>query len=84
MILCTRHHTIHLFDNGREDITVISFWKVCTVNFSVSCACWSKLNLIACAKCFSSFVSRVNRVGLGKGSEEGYLGQPCKMEGTAF
>ena len=80
--LLPEHHTIHLFDKGREDITVISFWKLCTVNFSVSCACCSKLDLIACAKCSSSFVSRINRVGLSKGSEERdlnlYVNKLCK------
>ena len=61
---------IHKFDIGREEISVTNVWKLCIVNFAISCVCCSRLTLVARAKFSSSFVSRINRVGIGNFSEE--------------
>ena len=74
----------HLLDKDMEDMCASKLEKLCTPYLSVSCACCSMLNLRACANSSSSFDSRTNRVGLGNGSDERYVGQPGRIDVTAF
>ena len=75
-------NAIHLLDKGMEDMCVSKLEKLCTPYFSVSFACCLMLNLRACANSSSSFDLRTNRGG--NGSDERYVGQQSRIDGTAF